>query len=611
MRWDSQRAGTDPQQALLGLDGLVRSVRSPEFAGVTFHEVRARSVLNRVPGESAVPFRWTVNPYRGCSHSCVYCLGGDTPVLMGDGRTKPLAGLEPGDQIYGTEDGRYVRTKVLAHWQTRKPAYRLRLADGTELVASGDHRFLGEHGWVHVQELRGGERLMGTGRFATAPEETAGYRAGYLAAMSGDNRRRLALGNSDVLDRTARYLAEAAATAGRQTADDWRKGFLAGTFDADGSCGEGTVRVTSARADTIEGFSSALEHFGFGFAVEGEGVRVVRLSGGLAEQLRFFHATGAATTRKLSLDGLPVEPGHAVASIEPLGAEEPLYDITTGTGDFIANGVVSHNCFARNTHTYLEFDAGHDFDTQVVVKINAPEVLATQLRRPGWQREHVAMGTNTDPYQRAEGRYQLMPGIIRALAGSGTPFSILTKGTTMSRDIPLLQAAAKQVDVGLGVSIALLDRELQRRVEPGTPSPQARLELVRRLRDAGLPCGVMIAPVLPGLTDSTEQLDELLSAVADAGATSATVLALHLRPGAREWYAQWLAREYPELVPRYREIYGRGSYAGGRYRRVLAARVGPLLRRHGFARDQNEAGHRVPEPREAAPAPEPEQMKLL
>ena len=340
MRWESQRAGQDAQQALIGLAGLVRSVRSPEFQGVTFHEVRARSVLNKVPGRSQVPFSWTVNPYRGCSHGCVYC-------------------------------------------------------------------------------------------------------------------------------------------------------------------------------------------------------------------------------------------------------------------------------FARNTHTYLEFDAGHDFDTQVVVKINAPEVPAAQLRKPSWTREHVAMGTNTDPYQRAEGRYQLMPGIIRAFAASGTPFSILTKGTTLSRDLPLLREVSTEVDVGLGVSIALLDRDLQRSLEPGTPSPQARLELVRRIRDAGLRCGVMVAPVLPGLTDSTEHLDALLTEIAAAGATGATVLALHLRPGTREWFARWLAREHPGLAPMYRDIYGTGSYAGGRYRRLLAARVGPLLRRHGFARDRAEPGHRLPEQRAAEPQPQGEQMKLL
>lgn len=341
MRWERQRAGTETQPALAGLDDLVRSVASPAFHGVTFHEVRARSVLNKVPGESLVPFRWTVNPYRGCSHACRYC-------------------------------------------------------------------------------------------------------------------------------------------------------------------------------------------------------------------------------------------------------------------------------FARNTHTYLDFDAGADFDSQVVVKVNAPEVLAAQLRKPGWTREHVAMGTNTDPYQRAEGRYELMPGIIRALAASGTPFSVLTKGTVLKRDLPLLRSAAGEVDVGLGVSIALLDPELQRRVEPGTPSPQARLDLVRRARDAGLPCGVMVAPVLPCLTDSAEALDELLAAIADAGATSATVLALHLRPGAREWYGRWLARDHPDLVERYREMYRRGSYVDGRYKRLLAARVGPLLRRHGFARSGDDAAVRPsPDPAPARPGPRGEQMALL
>lgn len=239
-------------------------------------------------------------------------------------------------------------------------------------------------------------------------------------------------------------------------------------------------------------------------------------------------------------------------------------------------------CFARNTHTYLEFDAGHDFDTQVIVKINAAERLAAQLRHPSWQRDHVAMGTNTDPYQRAEGRYALMPGIVSALGRSGTPFSILTKGTVLSRDIALLAAIGKDVSVGIGVSIALIDRELQRDVEPGTPSPQARLELVRRVREAGLPCGVFVAPVLPGLTDSVAQLDQLLAAIADAGATGVTVLPLHLRPGTREWFAQWLRTEHPELVASYRELYGNGSYVDRGYRRLLAARVGPLVRRHGL-----------------------------
>jgi DNA repair photolyase len=243
---------------------------------------------------------------------------------------------------------------------------------------------------------------------------------------------------------------------------------------------------------------------------------------------------------------------------------------------------VSHNCFARNTHTYLDLDAGADFDRQIVVKVNVARVLDRELRAPRWRREPVAMGTNTDPYQRAEGRYRLMPDVVRALARAGTPFSILTKGTVLSRDLPLLTAASADVPVGLGVSIALLDRELQARLEPGTPTPAARLELVRRITDAGLPCGVMVAPVLPLLTDSADALDSLLARIAAAGATSASVLALHLRPGTREWFLAWLEREHPELVEPYARLYRRGAYVDPDYRRALADRVAPLLRRHGL-----------------------------
>lgn len=247
-------------------------------------------------------------------------------------------------------------------------------------------------------------------------------------------------------------------------------------------------------------------------------------------------------------------------------------------------------CFARNTHTYLDLDAGDDFDRQVVVKVNIARVLERELRRPRWGREPVAMGTNTDPYQRAEGRYRLMPGVIGALARSGTPFSVLTKGTLLARDLPELVAASADVHVGLGVSIALADRDLQARLEPGTPSPAARLELVRRITDAGLRCGVMVAPVLPLLTDSDEALETLLASVAAAGATGATVLALHLRPGTREWFMAWLAREYLALVEPYGRLYSRGAYVDRRYRDALASRVAPMLSRHGLFRSAAQRG---------------------
>jgi DNA repair photolyase len=240
-------------------------------------------------------------------------------------------------------------------------------------------------------------------------------------------------------------------------------------------------------------------------------------------------------------------------------------------------------CFARATHRYLDLDAGADFDREVVVKTNAVEVLRRELARPSWAHEPVALGTNTDPYQRAEGRYRLMPGVIEALAASGTPFSVLTKGTVLRRDLGLLAAAAQQVPVGIGVSLAVHDDDLQRSLEPGTPSVRARLDLIRSVRDAGLPCGVFLAPVLPGLTDGEEHLDRALASLAAAGATGVTVVPLHLRPGAREWFFEWLQREQPRLVPRYQELYRRGAYLGADYRAWLAARVQPLLQTHGLS----------------------------
>jgi DNA repair photolyase len=268
-------------------------------------------------------------------------------------------------------------------------------------------------------------------------------------------------------------------------------------------------------------------------------------------------------------------------------------------------------CFARRTHSYLELDTGTDFDTQIVVKINVVDLLRRELGRPSWRREPVALGTNTDPYQRAEGRYRLMPGIARALADSGTPFSILTKGTTLRRDLPLLTELAGVVPIGTGISLAMLDEDLHGTLETGTPTPRARLALVRAIADAGLPCQVLVAPVLPLLTDSDEQLDELLSRIAAAGATSATVFALHLRPGAREWFWAYLQRERPELVGPYRELYGQGSYVLRSYASDLARRAAPLLRRHGLAGAQVLRPPEVPSTTATAATNRPAQATLF
>ncbi|MQY29019.1 Rv2578c family radical SAM protein [Nocardia aurantia] len=239
-------------------------------------------------------------------------------------------------------------------------------------------------------------------------------------------------------------------------------------------------------------------------------------------------------------------------------------------------------CFARSTHEYLDLDAGRDFDSQIVVKTNVGAVLRRELARRSWRREPVALGTNTDPYQRAEGRYRLMPGIIRALADSGTPFSILTKGTLLRRDLPLLRAAAAAVPVRLAVSIAILDLDLHRGLEAGTPSPRARLELVRALADAGFAVNVMAAPIVPYLTDGTAHLEELFGSIAAAGAASAVAIPMHLRGSTRGWFLEWLTAAHPALLRRYRQLYGRGAYVTPEYSGWLRDRIDPLLDRYAL-----------------------------
>ena len=240
-------------------------------------------------------------------------------------------------------------------------------------------------------------------------------------------------------------------------------------------------------------------------------------------------------------------------------------------------------CFARPTHEYLDLDAGTDFDTQVVVKLNVAAVLRKELKRRSWTRETVALGTNTDPYQRAEGRYRLMPGVISALAESRTPFSILTKGTLIRRDLPLLRQAAGEVSVSVGISLAILDQDLQKKIEPGTPSPQARLSVIRDLADAGIAPHVMVAPVIPYLTDSTAHLDSLLEALAEAGASGVTAFPMHLRSSTKPWFLEWLAEEHPALIRRDRGLYGRGAYVTPEYSSWLRDRMKPLVHRHGLA----------------------------
>ncbi|HWH10771.1 MAG TPA: radical SAM protein [Solirubrobacteraceae bacterium] len=236
-------------------------------------------------------------------------------------------------------------------------------------------------------------------------------------------------------------------------------------------------------------------------------------------------------------------------------------------------------CFARPTHTYLGFDAGRDFEREIVVKVNAPEVLRRELARPSWTHEHVALGTNTDPYQWVEARYRLMPGIWEALRDSGTPCSVLTKSPLVLRDLGLLVELAGEGLVSAALSVPTLDERAWRATEPHTPHPRARLEAVAELNRAGVPTSVLVAPLMPGINDEPEQVKRILELANEAGARSVTPIALHLRPGVREVFMDWLAAKRPDLVDRYGELYGRRSYAPAEERRRLTGLVRDEQRR--------------------------------
>jgi DNA repair photolyase len=268
-------------------------------------------------------------------------------------------------------------------------------------------------------------------------------------------------------------------------------------------------------------------------------------------------------------------------------------------------------CYARKTHEYLDFDSGSDFDSKIVVKVNAAELVRKELAAPRWAGEHIAMGTNVDCYQRVEGRYRLMPGILSALAEAGNPFSILTKGSLILRDLPLLDAAAERAEVGIAVSVGFVDKELWRLVEPGTPSPRKRLEVCATLNEHGIGCGVLMGPVIPYLTDSPRQLAAAVREIAEAGATSVSAVTLHLRPGARQWFMAWLREHHPELVRPYERLYGRGAYAPKEFQERISRRVRDLAAEHGIhgrATERNAHRH-VPAPRPTGTRPR--QLTLL
>jgi DNA repair photolyase len=577
---------------------------------------KAKSVISR-HNSPDVGFAQSINPYRGCAHGCTYCISGDTPVLMGSGRTLPISELRVGDEIYGTRlEGhfrRYVKSTVLAHWSVIKPAFRTTLEDGTTFVTSGDHRFLTERGWKHVQDthpiqrphLTTSNRLLGTGQFAEGPRENDNYRRGYLCGMiRGDGHLksyeyhvrkrvdrvhgfRLALADPEALLRTQDYLEDFGimthefqflAAAGTHRAMhairsnsqanflaikslvawpadpsvEWSKGFLAGVFDAEGSFSQTVLRISNTDPEIIGWIGESLRRFGFRAVVKHvdtgrqKPIDVVRMIGGLQEHLRFFHTVRPAITRKLDITGQAIKTSGArlrVVSVEPLGRAMRLFDITTSTEDFIANGVVSHNCFARPSHAYLGLSPGLDFETRLSAKTNAAEKLREEFAKPGYRCEPLTIGVNTDAYQPIEREYKVTRSILEVASATYHPVSIITKSALVERDMDLLVPMAKRKLVNVTISITTLSNETSRRMEPRTSAPMRRLLAVKRLSEAGIPVNVNVAPVIPFLTD--HELEPILEAAKEHGALSAHYTLVRLPWEVKDIFRAWLEAHFP------------------------------------------------------------------
>lgn len=584
-----------------------------------FFRDASKSILVRNDSPD-IPFTWSLNPYRGCEHGCVYCLAGDTAILMADGSTRELAALRVGDEVIGTVKRghyrRYAKTKVLAHWSTTKPAYRVILEDGTELITGGDHRFLTERGWKHVAQhgsarrphLTVNNKLMGFGLVrAEAPDGgSEAYRKGYLCGIiRGDGhlgfypyqregrtngnqyRFRLAMIDADALSRAGNYLREfgvetkaflfQAARVDRQEMrairvssraaflrireiiawpssghPEWSRGYLAGLFDAEGSYLNGTIRISNSDEEILKRAAGCLTEMGFDFVREspkrlkGKAVHYLRVRGGLAEHLRFFRLTGPIIARKRDIAGQAVKSSArlGVAAIEPLGRDLTLWDISTGTEDFIANGVVSHNCYARPYHEYLGLSSGLDFETMIFVKEDAPQLLAAELAKKSWEPETIALGGVTDCYQPIERKLKVTRGCLEVMADARQPCGLVTKNALVTRDIDVFQELTRHAGVRVMMSLTTLDAELARRMEPRASAPSARLAAMKELTKAGVQVGVMTAPMILGLND--HEMPALLEAAADAGATMAGYVPLRLPHQLGPLFDDWLANNYPD-----------------------------------------------------------------
>jgi DNA repair photolyase len=342
---------------------------------------------------------------------------------------------------------------------------------------------------------------------------------------------------------------------------EWQRGFLAGIFDADGSFGEGVLRLASADPHAIRAIVDACRTHGFDAVVEKDGR--VHLRGGLREHLRFAHLTAPAIARKWDLEDRAVKaPSRLnVVAIEPLGVTTPMFDVTTGTGDFIANGVVSHNCFARPTHEYLSFGAGTDFERKIVVKKDAPALLRKALSAKSWRGDLLMFSGVTDCYQPLENRYALTRGCLQVCVDYKNPVHVITKSPLVERDIDVLVALSRVAHCTIAISLPFLREDHARALEPFVTTPARRLRVIERLAAAGVRAGVSVAPLIPGLND--EDMPSVLEAARSAGASFAGYTLLRLPGHVKDVFEQRIRASLPDKADRVLS-HVRQSHASGK-----------------------------------------------
>ena len=578
-------------------------------------EIKAKSIITK----SGLPDSdFVINPYVGCQHGCIYCLDGETLILMADGTTKLLRDLKVGDKIYGVRKDEntgyyyYEVTEVLAHWRTRKPAIKIIMDGGIEIVCSSDHRWFSTRGWKYTLGRMSGRlrrpyltknnAVHGIGKLITTPQESDLYMKGYLSGIirgdgllksydySGRRRNkdiqyqfRLALIDKDAVIRAHNYLnkfgiktnwfkfkiSDGARVDGIRinskssyrrikklieftSESEYLRGFAAGIFDAEGTGGSdsSTIRILNTNAQLLEFTKKSLRNFGFHIVDDkpnkSTNCKTIRIRGGLGEYIRFFQITNPAIKRKMVLKGKQVKNSFKVKEIINLRELREMYDITTGTGTFIANGLVSHNCYARFMKRFT--DHHEPWGEFLDVKINAADLIPKKQKEiEKYKGKSITISSVTDPYQPAEKKYQLMRGILKNLIPLEPNLCILTKSDLVLRDIDLFKSFKKLV---AGVSLSLLDDNLRKEVEPFASSVERRINAVKELKKAGISTFIFISPMFPELTDWKEIILKTKNFVDEFWFEDLSVKRAN-------WgdIKEWLADRHPKLLKRYGEIY--------------------------------------------------------